>query len=325
MTYQVSANDASQRIDKFLKRMLKDAPLSFIYRMFRQKDVKINGKKAKIDDMLEEGDVVDIYLKPVLLEQFHKDALVRPVKVDFGILYEDQKILITDKPRGLLVHAENGETAITLQNMVLNYLATKGEWDKANLAGFVPSPAHRLDRNTSGIVVFGKTLPALQQLLELFRNRDKIEKKYMLLCRGQTDASGSIDFPIIKDSEKHMVRIGRIERGAKTALTVYHRIKAYSCGFSLVEAELMTGRTHQLRIHFAAIGHPIVGDSKYGDFAVNETFEKLYSFHNQFLHASYFGFRDDIGGTLDYLSGKSFISPLPPKEKEILDSLSRTT
>jgi 23S rRNA pseudouridine955/2504/2580 synthase len=324
MNFTVTPNEANQRIDKFLKRMLKDAPISFIYKMFRQKDVKVNGKKVKIDYILEEGDEIDLYLKEALLEKFHKEAILRPVKPDFDILYEDPNILICDKPKGLLVHTDDeGENRITLQNMVLNYLAAKGEFDPDNLTGFIPSPAHRLDRNTSGIVVFGKTLPALQELLELFRERTHIQKKYTLLVRGEITKEGKIDYPLIKDSETRMVRVGRVEHGAKPALTVYQRIKAYPAGFSLVQAELMTGRTHQLRVHFAAIGHPIVGDSKYGDYAVNDNFERMYGLKNQFLHASYFAFLDDIPGVLSYLSGRSFTSPLPKKEQEILDSLSQ--
>ena len=322
MIYTITNNDCNQRIDKFLKRMLKDAPVSFLYKMFRQKDVKVNGKKANIDYILKEGDVVDIYLKEDLLNQFHKEALLRPVKADFPILYEDDNILVIDKPKGLLVHGDEGEKRITLQNMVLNYLKDKREWDPDSLTGFIPSPAHRLDRNTSGIVIFGKNLPALQELLTLFRERTQIEKRYTLLVRGTTSERGEINYPLIKDSNKKMVKVGTIQKGAKPALTRFHRIKSYTCGFSLVEAELLTGRTHQLRVHFAAIGHPIVGDSKYGDFKINENFEKLYGLKNQFLHASYFKF-DKIDGVLSYLSGKEFNSSLPEKEQKILSSIAR--
>ncbi len=322
MIYTITNKDCNQRIDKFLKRMLKDAPVSFLYKMFRQKDVKVNGKKANIDYILKEGDVVDIYLKEDLLNQFHKEALLRPVKADFPILYEDDNILVIDKPKGLLVHGDEGEKRITLQNMVLNYLKDKREWDPDSLTGFIPSPAHRLDRNTSGIVIFGKNLPALQELLTLFRERTQIEKRYTLLVRGTTSERGEINYPLIKDSNKKMVKVGTIQKGAKPALTRFHRIKSYTCGFSLVEAELLTGRTHQLRVHFAAIGHPIVGDNKYGDFKVNENFEKLYGLKNQFLHASYFKF-DKIDGVLSYLSGKEFTSSLPEKEQKILSSIAR--
>ncbi len=322
MKYTITENEANQRIDKFLKRMLKDAPISFIYKMFRQKDVKVNGKRINIDYITKEGDEVDIYLKPALLEQFHKEALLRPVKANFDIIYEDDNILVINKPKGLLVHGDEGEKRITLQNMVLNYLKEKREWDPASLDGFVPSPAHRLDRNTSGIVIFGKNLPTLQQLLELFRTRDQIEKRYTLLVRGALSENGKIDYALLKDSDKKMVKVVPESKGGKPALTLYHRIKNYPFGYSLCEAELMTGRTHQLRVHFAAIGHPIVGDSKYGDFQVNEIFEKMYGLKNQFLHASYFKFKK-LEGKLAYLSSKEFSCPLPDKEQKILDSISK--
>ena len=322
MKYIITENEASQRIDKFLKRMLKDAPISFIYKMFRQKDVKVNGKKASIDYITKAGDEVDIYIKPALLEQFHKEALLRPVKADFEIIYEDENILVINKPKGLLVHGDEGEKRITLQNMVLNYLKEKREWDPNSLDGFIPSPAHRLDRNTSGIVLFGKNLPTLQQLLELFRTRDQIEKKYTLLVRGNFSENGKIDYALAKDSDKKIVRVVPVSKGGKPALTLYKRIKNYPFGYALVEAELMTGRTHQLRVHFASIGHPIVGDGKYGDFQVNEMFERMYGLKNQFLHASDFKFKK-LNGRLSYLSDKEFTSPLPEKEQKILNSISK--
>ncbi len=322
MNFKITANEANQRIDKFLKRVLKEAPLSFIYKMFRKKDVKVNGVKAKIDYILKENDDVSIYLKDDLINKFHQEALLRPVKPNFTILYEDDKILVADKPRGLLIHGDNDdEKRITLQNMVLNYLSKKGEWDPNNITGFIPSPAHRLDRNTSGIVIFGKTLPSLQVLQDLFRERTKIRKKYLLLVRGITPKNGEINLPLIKDSKLKLVKVGKIEKGAKPAKTIYTRIKTFSCGYSLVEAELLTGRTHQLRVHFANISHPIVGDSKYGDFEVNDFFERMYGFKNQFLHASYFEFLDDIPSPLNYLSNHSFSSKLPKKEEEILESI----
>lgn len=323
MKYQITALEANQRVDKFLKRRLKDAPVSFIYKRFRQKDVKINGKKAKIDQILREGDLVDIYLKDALLEKFHSEALLRPVKADFEIIYEDENILVINKPKGLLVHGDEGEKRITLQNRVLNYLKEKREFDPSALNGFIPSPAHRLDRNTSGIVIFGKNLPTLQQLLELFRTRDQIEKRYTLLVRGIISPEGKIDLPLEKDSVKKRVFVSH-SKNAKTALTSYVREKAFPAGFSLVSAELLTGRTHQLRVHFAAIGHPIVGDGKYGDYEVNERFEKRYGLKSQFLHAGYFRFKD-ITGYLSYLSGKEFIAPLPKKEADILQSLKKVS
>ncbi len=323
MKFTIKDTDAHQRIDKFLKRALKDAPVSFLYKMFRQKDVKVNGKRVAIDYLLSEGDEVDVYLKEDLLEKFRKEQVLRPVKPDFTILYEDENILVIDKKKGLLVHSEEGEKDITLQNMVLNYLSAKGEFDINDPTGFVPSPAHRLDRNTSGIVLFGKNLLALNELIRLFRERKDIEKKYTLLVCGRIKRDGQIDFPLLKDSKTHKVHVATIKAGGKEAHTVYHRLKAYNAGYSLVEAELLTGRTHQLRVHFAAIGNPIVGDAKYGDFEVNDFFKRMYSYRNQFLHASYFRFKETVAGPLSYLQGKEFVSPLPEKEKNIIDSLKR--
>ena len=324
MEFIIKETESSQRIDKFLKRALKDAPVSFIYRMFRQKDVKVNGVKAKIDYLLKEGDHVSVYLKEDLLQQFRKQAVLRPVKPDFDILYEDENILVADKPKGLLVHAEEGEKSITLQNMVLNHLAKKGEFDINDPTGFLPSPAHRLDRNTSGIVLFGKNLLSLNELIRLFRERKDLEKKYTLLVCGRIKRDGTIDFPLKKDPKTHIVKVTTLRDGGKEAHTVYHRLKAFNAGYSLVEAELLTGRTHQLRVHFAYIGNPIVGDAKYGDFEVNDFFKRMYSYRNQFLHASYFRFKESLRkGPLSYLAGKEFISPLPKKEIEIIDSIKR--
>ncbi len=323
MKFTIQETDAHQRVDKFLRRALKDAPVSFLYRMFRQKDVKVNGRKAAIDYLLQEGDVVDVYLKEDLLEQFRREQVLRPVKPDFKILYEDENILVIDKKKGLLVHAEGEEKDLTLQNMVLNYLSAKGEFDINDAKGFLPSPAHRLDRNTSGIVLFGKNLLALNELIRLFRERRDIEKKYTLLVCGRVKRDGNIDFPLRKDSQTHKVHVATIKGGGKEAHTVYHRLKAYNAGYSLVEAELLTGRTHQLRVHFAAIGNPIVGDAKYGDFEVNDFFKRMYSYRNQFLHASFFRFKETVEGPLSYLRGKEFVSPLPQREAHIIDSLKR--
>lgn len=322
MEFTISKLEANQRIDKYIKRMLKDAPISFIYKMFRQKDIKVNGKKANIDYILKENDEIKIYLKDDLLQQFKKEQILKPIKANFTILYEDENIIVVDKPKGVLVHDDEGHNSITIQKMVLSYLNKKGEWNPNNETGFIPSPAHRLDRNTAGVLLFGKNLPALQQLFELFREKDKIEKKYTLLVRGMINKSGVIDAPLLKDSETKLVKVDKKSKFAKNALTEYKRLKYYDSGYSLVEAKLLTGRTHQLRVHFAYISHPIVGDNKYGDFKVNKEFASLYSLNSQFLHATYFKFLENVDGVLSYLKGKSFVSKLTEKEMKILEGIS---
>jgi 23S rRNA pseudouridine955/2504/2580 synthase len=319
MEFTIDETAANQRLDKVIKRTLSDAPLSFIYKMFRNKDVKVNGKREKIDYITKIGDQVSVYLKPALLAEFQKEKALRPVDPHMDIIYEDQNILIVNKPKGLLVHGDEGEKRITLQNIFLNYLHAKGEYDPNNITRFTPGPAHRIDRNTSGIVIFGKNELALQALLDLFRTKEEIGKTYLALVYGALPNQGTIDFPLIKDSQSGMVRIGRLEQGAKPALTEYEVEKRYG-DYSLVRAKLITGRTHQLRVHFAAIHCPIVGDAKYGDFRINKDFQKAFSLTSQFLHAATFEF-ENVTGFLSYMSGKKFTAELPQKEKDILEAL----
>ena len=319
MKFIIDENSANQRMDKIVKRILKEAPLSFIYKMFRNKDVKVDGKRVSIDYKPQLGQEVEIYIKEQLLEEFSKTQVVRPVKSNMDIIYEDDNLLIVNKPKGLLVHGDESEKRVTLTNIFLNYLIAKGEYDPNNPTNFVPGPAHRLDRNTSGIVVFGKNLETLRELLILFSDKKHIEKTYIALLVGVTPKEGEIDFPLFKDSSTGKVKIGYITSGAKSALTKYERIKAYS-NYSLVRAKLITGRTHQLRVHFQAIRHPIVGDAKYGDFKVNEKFKSRFGLNSQFLHASTFEFKD-IQGKLAYMSNKKFEAPLPKKEQDILSDL----
>jgi 23S rRNA pseudouridine955/2504/2580 synthase len=320
MEFTIDENSANQRIDKVIKRTLPDAPISFIYKMFRNKDVKVNEKRVKIDYITKLGDRVDVYLKPALLEQFKKEKALRPVDPHMEILYEDENILIVNKPKGLLVHGDEGEKRITLQNIFLNYLSAKGEYDPNNTTNFVPGPAHRLDRNTSGICIFGKNLASLQALLELFRTKEEIEKSYLALLYGNVPSEGHIDFPLFKDSEKGLVHVGSLERGAKEAHTVYKVEKRYGNKFALVRAKLVTGRTHQLRVHFQAIRCPIVGDAKYGDFKINKEFEERFGLKSQFLHAAYFRF-GNVTNYLSYMSNREFTAPLPEKEQKILLAL----
>ncbi len=321
MNFKVDENSCNQRIDKVVKRVLNNAPLSFIYKMFRNKDVKVNGKRVKIDYITKIGDEVEIYIKQQLLDEFSKNEVIRPVKSNMDILYEDDNILIVNKPKGLLVHGDESEKRITLHNIFLNYLIAKGEYDPNNLTKFVPGPAHRLDRNTSGICVFGKNLETLQQLLLLFQDKKEIEKTYLLLVSGKLPSKGKIDFPLIKDPIKGQVKIGFVENGAKSALTEYEVEKRYG-KYSLVRAKLITGRTHQLRVHFQAIKCPIVGDSKYGDFKVNDLFKEEFNLNSQFLHAATFEFKK-LDGKLAYLSNKKFEAPLPKVEEDILKYLNK--
>ncbi|MCF0117197.1 MAG: RluA family pseudouridine synthase, partial [Bacilli bacterium] len=175
---KVSLKEENQRIDKYVRKFLNEAPLSFIYKLFRKKDVKVNGHWVKENYIIQENDLVQIYVKDEQLVEFNKPRELEKANLKYQIVYEDENILIVNKPRGLLVHGDSSEKRLTLSNEVLNYLYFKGEYNPRDDHGFVPGPAHRLDRNTSGLVVFGKNLPALQSLEELFKDKQEIDKVY---------------------------------------------------------------------------------------------------------------------------------------------------
>ena len=312
---KITLKDANQRVDKYVKKYLNEAPLSFIYKLFRKKDVKINKHWVKENYILQEGDELAIYISDQQLEEFNKPKEIEKVNLNHPIIYEDENILIVDKPRGLLVHGDENEKVVTLANEVINYLYFKGEYDPKE-KGFIPAPAHRLDRNTSGMVVFAKNLISLQILEELFKNKDNIDKEYLALVKGRVDQKLEIDSPLLKDEKTGTVRISKY---GKSALTFVEKVKFYG-DFTLVKVRILTGRTHQIRVHLASLNHPVIGDSKYGDFKINKMFKDLYGFENQFLHAYKLKFKN-IDSKLSYLSNKEFVSPLPSELDKLLKKI----
>lgn len=309
--------DEGKRVDKYVRKVLNEAPLSFIYKLFRIKDVKINNKKVDISYILKAGDILRIYVSDDQLKEFSKTKPIENIKSNLNIIYEDENILIVNKPRGILIHGDENEKRLTLANQVLNYLYNKHEYDPNNKA-FTPGPAHRLDRNTSGLVIFGKKVSILQELYDLFKERDALNKYYLALVNGKLKKQGEINASLEKDENKGIVKVSTSNK-AKTAITKY-KVQETFMDKTLLEAELITGRTHQLRVHFAYINHPICGDSKYGDFTLNKIFEKNYNFHDQFLHAYKISFKE-IHGKLSYLSNKTFVAPLDKDEKRIIEKL----
>lgn len=307
-----------QRAEKFVRKYLPEAPLGFIYKAFRKKDIKINGHWVKKDALIHGGDVLRIYVTDQQLEDFKKERPAVKREFPHPIVYEDENVLIVDKPKGVLVYGDKTGVRETLGNAVLDYLYLKGEYDP-NIPGFVPSPAHRLDRNTSGLVVYGKTDAGLKALAELFKERTQIHKTYLALVLGDIAKDGSIDLPLWKDTEKGRVYVKSLQNGGKTALTKYHPVQRYD-NYTMVEVELVTGRTHQIRVHFAAIGHPLVGDEKYGDFASCREVKAKTGLDSQFLHAHSLNF-GKLDGPLSGVSGRTFRSPLPSNLAKVIELL----
>lgn len=305
----IDENNENQRIDKYLKKLLCNAPSQLIYKMLRKKDVKVNGVKVKENYILQFNDQVELFLYEDKFNEYTQAQTIFDLPIEFKVLYEDERILVVDKPAGLLIHEDINEDMNTLSNQVLTYLYNKGEYNPDESLSFTPGPVHRLDRNTSGIVIFGKTLRALQDLNEMMKKRHCIEKTYMTICKGYMPSQELIGY-MKKDGDQSLVKIvSKNTPGALTMHTIVENIQSNQ-DYSLLEVKLITGRTHQIRIHLSSVQHPLIGDSKYGDFELNKYMKKKYRLNHQFLHAYQIQFVKPIG-CLKYLQDKIIVCNLP--------------
>lgn len=309
---KITNKDKGQRIDKFVRKYLNDAPLSFIYKLFRKKDIKVNGKKVDINYIIEENDIIQIYLKEDLLKEFNKPKQIEKEKINLDIIYEDDNLLMINKDQNVLVHeGEENKKANTLNNMILNYLLSKGEYSPSDT--YTPSCVHRLDRNTSGIIIASKNLETSKILLELFKDKDNLEKYYIALTKGKTKDKDIINKRLLKDEKKKTVTVSN--QGLE-AITEYKRI-THNENYSLLKVKLLTGRTHQIRVHLNSINHPLINDEKYGDYKANKEFAEKYNYKYQFLHSYIIKFKD-MPNKLKYLENKVFTAPLKKEQKNIL-------
>lgn len=312
--FVINKFDSNQSLFKYIKKVLKNAPLSFVYRIFRKKDCKVNGKRESDKYILHENDEVLLYITDEQYKEFTEEkALSANDQISQYIIYEDENILVVNKPRGMLVQGD-GSRDVSLDVLVNEYLLYKGK-----IGNFLSAPCHRIDRNTSGIVVFAKSIEVTQEMTKLIKEHKDLNKTYLTVVKGETKEKGEISAPLVKNEKLNKVFVGKVEEGAKESKTLYERM--YTNGeVSLLKVRLLTGRSHQIRVHMAYINNPVVGDQKYGDFSFNKEFESRYGFKNQFLHASELTFKN-LQGSLKYLSGKSIVAPLPEDEEKILRSI----
>ncbi|MBR3890477.1 MAG: RluA family pseudouridine synthase [Bacilli bacterium] len=311
----VKANEKGQRIDKYIRKYLNNAPLSYIYKLFRKKDIKVNNRRVDINYIVCENDEISIYASEDTLNEFNVKNTIATSNNTIDIIYEDENILVINKDPGILVHeGEENTKTNTLNNDILNYLKNKGEYSEEDI--FTPSCVHRLDRNTSGVIIAAKNLLASKELLELFKNKENLTKEYIALVNGKTNNDGTIDAPLLKNEKDKYVRV---DKHGLTAITKYKRL-TFNDKYSLLKVNILTGRTHQIRVHMAYIDHHLVNDDKYGNFNANKEFNSIYKYKYQFLHSYMITF-SNIKGPLSYLSNKTFKAPLKTKQIQILSDL----
>lgn len=303
-SFVISQNDAGQRLDKFIHKCVPLLPQSLLYKYIRTKRIKVNSKRAEISTRLAVGDTVDMYIGDEFFAKTEKRYDFLDAPKSLNIIYEDENILLADKKQGVLCHPDDKEYVDTLIGRVKRYLYEKGEYRPDEENSFVPSLVNRIDRNTGGIVIAAKNAEALRILNEKMKNRE-LHKYYLCVVVGAPPKkSDTLTGYLVKDEKKNEVKISKAAvEGAKTAKTKYTVIDSVD-GLSLVEVELLTGRTHQIRAHMASIGCPLLGDGKYGS---NKTNKKFGGYKKQLLY-SYrlqFDFQSDAG-ILNYLDKQSF-------------------
>ena len=253
----VDHSSSGQKIEKFVRKFLSEAPLGYIYKAFRKKDIKCNGKRCEISTRLQEGDVLTLYLKDEFFQKEPKehDFLKAPKKLT--IVYEDENILLLDKKPGLIVHPDEHYHFDSLIARVQHYLYDKGEYDPEAENSFAPALVNRIDRNTGGIVMAAKNAEALRILNEKLRVRELTKKYLCIVCGRMPKKEDTLEGFLEKNESQNRVYISQKANANTRSIRTRYRVLAEKKGFSLLEVELLTGRTHQIRAHMASIGHPL--------------------------------------------------------------------
>ncbi len=302
-SFTIGKNDAGQRVNKFIEKAVPALPGSLMHKYIRLKYIKLNRKRCKAEDKLVEGDVLELWINDEFFGGPQQELAFLKVPTALNIVYEDENILLVDKKPGLVVHEDERGSADTLINRILHYLYDKGEYTPEQENSFVPALCNRIDRNTGGIVIAAKNAEALRILNQKVKDRE-LKKLYLCLIHGVMEPkAGTLRDYLLKDSSQNQVKVySKQVKDSKTIITKYRTLKTNG-KYSLLEVDLKTGRTHQIRAHMAFYGHPLAGDTKYGRNRDNK--DNPFPYQALYSYKLIFEFTTD-GGILQYLNGKSF-------------------
>ncbi len=307
-SFKVGKNEAGQRLDKLLMKKMNKAPKSFIYKMLRKKNITLNSSKAKGSEILNQNDEIKMFLSDQTIDKFTQRVDVRDVKKSFELVYEDDYILVVNKPLGLLSQKAKA-TDVSLNEQILSYLLESSFIVEEELQTFKPSICNRLDRNTSGLIIAGKTLISLQTLAELFR-KGAVDRYYLTIVCGHIKDKNNLSAYLAKDKNNNIVTITPSKTRDSSKVAIEYEPISYNNDFTLLKVKLLTGKTHQIRALLSYISHPILGDYKYGKRTTNDIFKNKYKLKHQLLH-SYKLSLPAIEGELANLSNKNFKAETP--------------
>ena len=311
----IGENEAGQRFDKYLAKLLKEAPKSFFYKMMRKKNIVLNGKKATGNEKLKSGDEVRLYLSDETFENFAGDVSVSRAVCKLSVIYEDNDILLINKPAGMLSQPDKTGKP-SLVEYVIGYLLEKGEITERDLSTFKPSVCNRLDRNTSGIVAAGKSLRGLQMLSALFHERT-MSKYYLCVVEGVIAKENHIKGYLHKDEICNKVVVSKEKEKDSLPIETRYQPLGNNGTLTLLKVELLTGRSHQIRAHLASVGHAIIGDHKYGSRGKNQMYGEKYHLEHQLLH----GYKlelPEMPEDFSKLSKRVFLAPVPELFLQVL-------
>lgn len=314
-TVVIGKNETGQRLDKMLAKYLNKAGKSFLYKMLRKKNITLNQKKASGSEILTEGDQVTLFLSDETIEKF-SEIRISNTKMKLDLIYEDQHILLINKPAGVLSQ-KSKDSDISLVEGVISYLMESGSLKTEDLRSFKPSVCNRLDRNTSGLIIAGKSLAGLQIMSEALKER-RMDKYYLCVVGGRMKKGQKVEGFLLKDEKTNQVTIYKEKQGEALPIETAYQPLAHNTRYTLLKVKLLTGRTHQIRAHLASLGHPILGDHKYGNEELNRDCKLKYRIQSQLLH-SYELIFPEIKEPLAYLSHQKFAAPLPKLFSEILE------